>query len=151
MHLPDSHRVSLSLRGPKVTDRAQNAVRRFTSPPGIQAFVGVCPLVLQKLVLSIPFFHRWQGSWGSRSKNLLEGTMKQMLVQGQLEAPGRISTGGLFLNLEGAGNHRKPQIVAENRSFSCQRETKGGRNSGEGKTYHKSPPQTRFWTPPLKI
>ena len=24
-------------------------------------------------------------------------------------------------------------------------------NSGEGKTYHKSPPQKRFWTPPLMI
>ena len=49
----------------------------------------MCPLMLQKLVLSIPFFHGWQGSWGSRSKNLLEGVMKQMLVQGQPEAPGR--------------------------------------------------------------
>ena len=27
----------------------------------------------------------------------------------------------------------------------------GGGNSGEGKTYHKSPPQKRFWTPPLMI
>ena len=25
----------------------------------------------------------------------------------------------------------------------------GGENSGEGKTYHKTPPQKRFWTPPL--
>ena len=32
-----------------------------------------------------------------------------------------------------------------------QRKTKGGGNSGEGKTYHKSPPQKWFWTPPLMI
>ena len=34
-----------------------------------------------------------------------------------------------------------------------QRKTKGGggENSGEGKTYHKTPPQKRFWTPPLMI
>ena len=44
---------------------------------------GVCPLVSQKLVLSVPFFPGWQGSWGSRSKNFaLEGPMEQMLVQG---------------------------------------------------------------------
>ena len=30
-----------------------------------------------------------------------------------------------------------------------QRKTKGGvENSGEGKTYHKTSPQKRFWTPP---
>ena len=29
-----------------------------------------------------------------------------------------------------------------------QRKTKGVENSGEGKTYHKTPPQKRFWTPP---
>ena len=29
-----------------------------------------------------------------------------------------------------------------------QRKTKGGENSGEGKTYHKTPPQKWFWTPP---
>ena len=33
----------------------------------------------------------------------------------------------------------------------AQRKTKGGGNSGEGKTYHKAPPQKRFWTPPLMI
>ena len=27
----------------------------------------------------------------------------------------------------------------------------GGGNSGEGQTYHKTPPQKRFWTPPLMI
>ena len=33
-----------------------------------------------------------------------------------------------------------------------QRKTKGGvENSGEGKTYHKTPPQKRFWTPPPMI
>ena len=26
-----------------------------------------------------------------------------------------------------------------------------GWDSGEGKTYHKAPPQKRFWTPPLLI
>ena len=29
-----------------------------------------------------------------------------------------------------------------------QRKTKGVENSGEGKTYNKTPPQKRFWTPP---
>ena len=28
---------------------------------------------------------------------------------------------------------------------------RGGENSGEGKAYHKTPPQKRFWTPPLMI
>ena len=28
---------------------------------------------------------------------------------------------------------------------------RGGENSGEGKTYHKSAPQKRFWTPPLMV
>ena len=32
-----------------------------------------------------------------------------------------------------------------------QRKTKGGGNSGEGKTYHTTPPQKRFWPPPLMI
>ena len=32
---------------------------------------------------------------------------------------------------------------------ASQRKTKGGENSGGGKTYHKSPPQKRFWTPHL--
>ena len=35
--------------------------------------------------------------------------------------------------------------------YKYQRKTKGGGNSGEGKTYHKTPPQKRFWTPPLMI
>ena len=35
------------------------------------------------------------------------------------------------------------------RDNTCQlREKQRGGNSGEGKTYHKSPPQKRFWTPP---
>ena len=44
--------------------------------------IGPCPLVLQKLVPCVPFLHRWQGAGGSRSKNLLEGVMKEILVQG---------------------------------------------------------------------
>ena len=31
------------------------------------------------------------------------------------------------------------------------RDKQRGGNSGEGKTYHKSPPPKRFWTPPLMI
>ena len=35
-----------------------------------------------KLVLCVTFLHRWPGAEGSRSKNLLEGVLKEMLVQG---------------------------------------------------------------------
>ena len=43
----------------------------------------MCPLVSQKVVLCVSFLHLWQGAGGSRSKNLLEGVMKQMLSQGR--------------------------------------------------------------------
>ena len=35
--------------------------------------------------------------------------------------------------------------------LSSEKNKGGGGNSGEGKTYHKSPPQKRFWTPPPLI
>ena len=40
--------------------------------------------------------------------------------------------------------------VHSEKGFS-QRKTKGVENSGEGKTYHKTPPPKRFWTPPPLI
>ena len=43
-----------------------------------------------------------------------------------------------------------PNSAPENKR--AKRKTKGGGgNSGEGKTHHKTPPQKRFWTPPLMI
>ena len=51
---------------------------------------GMCPLVLQKLVLSVPFFHRWQGSWGADPRVLLKRGHKANASPGrQPEAPGR--------------------------------------------------------------
>ena len=39
--------------------------------------------------------------------------------------------------------------------LTCQQilreKQRGGENSGEGKTYHKAPPQKRFWATPLMI
>ena len=35
--------------------------------------------------------------------------------------------------------------------FRIREKQRGVENSGEGKTYHKSPPQKRFWIPPLMI
>ena len=45
-----------------------------------------------------------------------------------------------FLVWENATNH--PLL---------QRKAKGGGNSGEGKTYHKAPPQKRLWSPPITL
>ena len=56
----------------------------------LSLIVGVCPLVLQKLVLSVPVFHGWQGSLGSRSKNFARRGHEANASPGtQPEAPGR--------------------------------------------------------------
>ena len=47
-----------------------------------------------------------------------------------------------------------PQSSLENKHShmsSVREKQRRGENSGGGKTYHKSPPQKRFWTPPLMI
>ena len=41
----------------------------------------MCPLVLQKLVLSIPFLHGWQGSCGHQIQANGQWAMRQMPVQ----------------------------------------------------------------------
>ena len=46
--------------------------------------------VAKKLVLSVPFFHGWQGRWGSRSKNFARRAHEANASPGtQREAPGR--------------------------------------------------------------
>ena len=50
----------------------------------LQLADAIATLVLQKLVLCVPFLHGWQGSSGSK------GGIKQMLSPGaRSEAPGR--------------------------------------------------------------
>ena len=47
---------------------------------------------------------------------------------------------------------QKWRVRARNNVGISQRKTKGGgKLRGGGETYHKSPPQKRFWTPPLMI
>ena len=47
---------------------------------------------------------------------------------------------------------KRPVCSADILSNLCQRKTKGGgKTRGGGETYHKTPPQKRFWTPPLMI
>ena len=66
----------------------------------------------------------------------------QMIICVPLHTKGLPNRTLLFLN------YFRQFLFCACRTELFQRKTKGGANSGEGKTYHKSPPQKRFWTPP---